>query len=615
MNPVPILFLIIVLLPGAAAGQLSLDSLLQVYEQQPADTGKVQTLSALYNATLYNDREAALAYARKELQLSRKLGFRKGQGEALYHIGAWHYNYNQFDSSLIFYEEAAAIFEELGMSERLTAVTHGKALLEYSKGNYEQALSYLDDNTDLYRTVVEDSVGLAITFDLKGVIQSFRGNYRLALSETLKAVHILEKADKPVRLADAFSHLGGIEFYLENYEQSIEYNQKALSIYQSMNDTYYMAQAYNDIGNTMYYVGRYEEAVKMLDQSIRLSEQMGVDELRATSLTNLGRTYLEMDLPDEAENILQTALSLAEELENTNKKIEARLALARLYLDTGRPLASLPHLDRAAAEADTIGVKVNELNAYLYRSEAYEKLGRTTEALEDYQRYAALKDSVLNEGKSRQIEEMRTLYETEKKEQQISLQENEIMILQQEARIDRMQKLILAGGLLLAMIVVYGIRQKLKRNKLEKKQVENELDFRQKELTTHALHLARKNAILEELKSEAELIKATESDNRGLHKLISTINADLRNDANWEQFSRYFEQVHANFNQRVKNKYPGLTSNELRLLALMKMNLSSKEIASILNISADGIKKARYRIRKKMDISSDDTLQDFVINL
>ena len=82
-----------------------------------------------------------------------------------------------------------------------------------------------------------------------------------------------------------------------------------------------------------------------------------------------------------------------------------------------------------------------------------------------------------------------------------------------------------------------------------------------------------------------------------------------------EYAKRYFEEVHKDFNSNVKIKYPQVTSNELRLLALLKMNLSSKEIANILNISAEGIKKARYRLRKKLNITTEDSLQDLVIRL
>ena len=101
----------------------------------------------------------------------------------------------------------------------------------------------------------------------------------------------------------------------------------------------------------------------------------------------------------------------------------------------------------------------------------------------------------------------------------------------------------------------------------------------------------------------------------GYNQLIRSINFDLQDDNNWQNFSRYFEEVYKDFNRNVKTKYPQVTSNELRLLALLKMNLSSKEIANILNISPEGIKKARYRLRKKLGLTTEDSMQDLVLKL
>ena len=120
---------------------------------------------------------------------------------------------------------------------------------------------------------------------------------------------------------------------------------------------------------------------------------------------------------------------------------------------------------------------------------------------------------------------------------------------------------------------------------------------------------------MEGLKQKAEELKENEKSKTGYQQLIRTINFDLQDDNNWENFARYFEEVHKDFNSNVKSKYPEVTSNELRLMALLKMNLSSKEIANILNISQEGIKKARYRLRKKLNIQTEDSLQELVLTL
>jgi DNA-binding CsgD family transcriptional regulator len=246
-------------------------------------------------------------------------------------------------------------------------------------------------------------------------------------------------------------------------------------------------------------------------------------------------------------------------------------------------------------------------------------LQRYSAALEDFKQYKATDDSIFNTAKSKQIEELRTIYETEKKEKEIALQKSEIQLLEEKDKVNVLQRTLLSGGLLLSLIVVvllyYGMRQKIKRNRAEKEKVDNELAFKKKELTTHALHLANKNEILEDLKLQIDDLKRNGDQSHEYNRIINTITFNLQDDKNWENFSRHFEQVHKDFNSQIKQKYPEVTSNELRLMALLKMNLSSKEIANMLNISTEGIKKARYRLRKKLNINTDDSLQDLIISL
>ncbi|MCC1485400.1 helix-turn-helix transcriptional regulator [Winogradskyella immobilis] len=117
------------------------------------------------------------------------------------------------------------------------------------------------------------------------------------------------------------------------------------------------------------------------------------------------------------------------------------------------------------------------------------------------------------------------------------------------------------------------------------------------------------------MKQKAKVLKQDADADPGYQMLIQTINFDLQDDNNWENFSRYFEEVHKKFNTKAQEQFPNITKNDLRLMALLKMNLSSKEIANILNISSDGIKKARQRLRKKMGLDSNQSLEATVINI
>ena len=268
---------------------------------------------------------------------------------------------------------------------------------------------------------------------------------------------------------------------------------------------------------------------------------------------------------------------------------------------------------------DTIVNPMMKKNLYYQSMKLYEAQNLYKNALEDAVVYITLNDSLNKINNAKQTDALRIAYETEQKEKEILLKNNEIELLEARKTKAENQRLffiiILIGILLIGLALFYGLRQKLKRNKIEREKLDKELSFKEKELTTHALHLAHKNEVLLDLKSQIKDLKKDIKNPNKYQRIINNINLDINNDSNWEQFRNYFEDVHKDFNSKIINEYPEVSNNDLRLMSLLKMNLSSKEIANILNISVEGVKKARYRLRKKLNLNSEDSLSELIINL
>ncbi len=613
-------FLIIILLAlksfyGFSQNDKKIDSLLSEYKTKPNDTSKVSTIAHLFNSLLYQDIIAAKKYAYEELSLSKKLDHEKGIALAYYHLGVYNNNIDEIDSAKFFYSKSLKIYQRLNDDKSKANVNHGLAILEYSIGNLKSALNILDENIILYSKKPMDSSNLATTYTLKGGIYRQLGKYKTALNECVNALRIYEKLNEEIRKADALGVLASLEFSLENYNKSINYNTEALEIYKKYNDKQYTAQALNDIGNTYFYLNKYDEALIALNESLKISEKINSKDIKATVLGNIGKIYTKQNKFEKAIKFLNESISITKKTGNKYKTSESLNDLGILFNAMNKPYKALPLFDESISISKKIDAKLNLRISYFNKSEAFSKLNKNKIALNEYKKFTELSDSIFNKSKSNQIEELRTIYETEKKEQQISLQNKEIEILKQKEKNSNLQRLLLGIGLLLTLIVIYSIYQTLKRNKLEKEKITNELAFKKKELTTHALHLAKKNELLDDLKQKAKAFKDSDDTKNGYQQLIKSINFDLKDDNNWENFSKYFQEVHKDFNFNVKQKFPDVTTNELRLMSLLKMNLSSKEIANILNISPDGVKKARYRLRKKINITSEESLEDLVLSL
>lgn len=137
-----------------------------------------------------------------------------------------------------------------------------------------------------------------------------------------------------------------------------------------------------------------------------------------------------------------------------------------------------------------------------------------------------------------------------------------------------------------------------------------EVENKSRELSNAAFNLIRKNETLQGLKDK--LLDA-KNEPRALSKIIREIDAHLEGDHDWELFEASFNQVHDDFFKRLMLEFPDLTPGDLRLAAYLKMNLSSKEIAPLLNISIRGIENKRYRLRKKLELPEEANLTEFIM--
>ncbi|MCW3088964.1 MAG: transcriptional regulator [Ferruginibacter sp.] len=148
--------------------------------------------------------------------------------------------------------------------------------------------------------------------------------------------------------------------------------------------------------------------------------------------------------------------------------------------------------------------------------------------------------------------------------------------------------------------------------KLQNKKLANDVVFKNKELADASMHLVERSDALAKVKDELQKLYKNTSNNNDVKKVIQLLNDVEKNNDNWEQFSSHFDEVNNGFLKKMKFKYPVLSNTDLKVCAYLQLNLSSKEIAQLMNISVRGVEISRYRLRKKLQISTEQTLNDFL---
>lgn len=151
-----------------------------------------------------------------------------------------------------------------------------------------------------------------------------------------------------------------------------------------------------------------------------------------------------------------------------------------------------------------------------------------------------------------------------------------------------------------------------------REKLEAEIQFKNKELATATMHLVQKGEILHTIQENLNQIldKSTNpAVKKEVQQLLNLLNFDAKLDEDWELFAVHFDQVHVNFLKKLRERHPELSQTDYKLCAYLRMNLTTKEIAPLMNISVRGVEASRYRLRKKLGLPNDANLTEVIASL
>lgn len=542
------------------------------------DTTRIQALIDSSYENSYSNPNRAIEFANDALKLSNKIDFKKGIAGAHRELGYAFTTKGKFQKALEHYNEGIAISRAIGDSLGWVSMLNDVGTSYKSMSQYDRSLEYYFD--------------------------------ALALCEEMK----LERG-----VSATLGNIGLSYFEMNEHDKALEFYQRALEINQRLENKASLAVNYNNIGLLHGDEGRYEQAHEFHSKALELRRELGYTIEIANSLNNIGRLHMQQEHYELAVDYLMEALEINNSRDQELSSI-IHENLAKLYISSEEYDSAITHAKQTLSLSEDFGTQLGVKIGHELMADVYQKMGDFEKALVSQQNLMAVKDNILNAEKARQINELQTKYETAQKEKEIALLE------QEKQRQAILRNVFLAGLILVGTIgfLVYN-RQKLKIRKnrtelenrqLKEKQLIRDLEFKNRELTNHSLHLVQKNETMKQLRENISEIKQNSNGlGKELQKLENMVNYSFNLDEDWEQFQHYFEEVHSGFFDVLKNEYPDLTPNELRLAALAKLNLTIKETATIMGITPNSVKTARYRLRKKLGMETEENLTSFMMEL
>lgn len=467
------------------------------------------------------------------------------------------------------FEAALALAIQNHHQELQAEIYHNMGLLLYRHNKFAQAFEALFKANG----IIQYAIGYArypftsrYLYDLGLVYYDF-GNYPKAKYYLTEALRYTNAPN--IRTIETYNTLGLTYQSMEAFDSAAYYFKKTIALAQTLHHAAWTGIASGNLGMIFYRQKHYADALPLLKADYELSIKNGEEESAALTLCVLAEIALMHNDTHAAETALNEVLTIYTHVPDERLLLQYTIAKARLckqekqfecatvFLDSARILQS-----RITQRKDII------LLAQIEKNTEVEKY--------------------LTELKLMQIEKGKAV-----------LVRNFIIIL-----------ILLL--LLLAAQLIFKQQLKQKKNRELLNNAVYQLNF-------YIESLQEKNELIEQFKKEIESLHSL-PDYRYMLKEKEEISDKLKKytivtEEHWNEFRHLFEKVQKGFFDSLKRRFPALTQSEVRLLALMKLNLSKKEMAEMLGVSPDTIKKTRQRIRKKVNLPEEMDLEGLVVSI
>jgi len=570
------------------------------------DTAQVNLLNKLSWQYRHLNSQKAHYYSEKAIALSRKIRYWSGLAYAYKNQGnafAKECNYTKAQEYL---SKALFQFSELNNRVEIGNIHNSMGLNQWEQGNYDSALVNYDAAMKEFKRMNDDE-GKAIVYSNKGIIYYEMANYDLAIENYLRSLKIARKIGYIDVLTSAHLNVGIVYSTIGNPKKALFHYQQAMHFDQNLDHDATKAKLFTNIGVCYFNMQQLDSSLYYHENALKIyrtnTDLKGI----AQSLMNIGSIYqLQKNGAKANENFL---LGLEMNRVNKNKlgQVIALNSLGKLQVEQGNNELAITYLQDGYQLAKQIRSLQYQVETSLLLAQLYENTNDHKTSSRFYGIYAKANTQLMREMTSQKLTDLQIAIATEEQQEQISSLHKASNTSSQQ------KKWLLTGGILVLLAGITILLVTRKKHRKEKQRLEQELAFNKTALNEYTQHLLEKNAVIETLQSQLdETTETTPLNDPRIDQLNQLSTARLITDDDWEEFKRRFVSVYPVFMIRMKERFNGLTPAELRLSSLIVLQLSSRSIASMLGISAESVKKARQRLRKKIDLSPEQDLDRFL---
>ncbi|MBL6446686.1 tetratricopeptide repeat protein [Fulvivirga sp. 29W222] len=455
--------------------------------------------------------------------------------------------------------------------------------LKYAKWALE-----LSERLDYQSGIIESCFVLGYYFDNSG-------RYVNALEYLYKALDISIKIQDGGLEANCHNFLGYIHKSSGQYPEALTHYNKSLTYWEQQKNPNMEALILENIGGIYFTKGDNKQALEYYNQAFNLAKANNLDRRLGTLYNSLGEFYYQDKDFDKALEYQQSALEYAIKIESTRLQSEVYGSLSEVYLVNDQSQEAFAMAEKALYLARLSNSKHEMLESYQRLYTSLQQLGDYQHAYEYQSKYLALHDSLSNLENVQAIEHLKYKHEIE-----LVNEQHKANVLRRNALIGVLVALLIIG------MLIFNRRYLIIKKKLDSK----------RQLLNYSIRsLEEKSKLVENVNRELQIFKQNATHDVKIKKFNKVLQFNIVTDDDWENFKKAFEDVYPNFLASLRYHYPNLTTAEIRQAALIKMKLTIKETASILGITPESVKKSRHRLKKKLELSENKSVDEVLNNL
>jgi tetratricopeptide (TPR) repeat protein len=466
------------LLPLTSVTQTrSIDSLLTLLQTTQKDTSKVTIYAALCKAYMVelNDMDKVMEYATKLHFVSQPIANKKGLAGSTFYLGLSQWTKGNYEPALTNFKHAMVLFHELNIKKSEIACYINIGQIYTAMGKFQEARTYIRKGL-LLNQEINDKLTMQGGYISLGSIYNVEGNYTEAIDNFLKALKIAEDRNDFVTASCANNNIGDV-FYAQNkLDQALSYYKKALINSEAIKETRMAGSIYTGIGNVYWKKKQYADALTYHFKDLKLKTDYGDKQGIAIACSQIGLDYLSLHQLQKALSYQLKSYDLFKQIKYTKGLTDASGGIGKIYEEQKEFSKGLFYFNEMLTTAREMEYREGIRDAYENLASVYKKLNMYEKALTNTELFHNEKDSLLNKDNFKQVAELNTRYETDKKEKEILLLTKDQQL---NVKIIKQQQLVrwgLIGGLALLIFSISSIyrryRFKQKANEILKKQKE-----------------------------------------------------------------------------------------------------------------------------------------------